>query len=532
MKRTVVITSVSLGAFALVMLLELFRPFAYQQLRDVALDTLTRSGRTTPANADLVFLAIDSASATLDETDIKELYGLTEDDSTEARALRMMSRDFPWSREVYAMIIDRLVNAGAKVVLFDLLFPAPSANDEPFRLALDRYGAHVVIGTNFTDGNARGFAETGASHTPPVDTLIPHSAPIDTRLGYVNVWPDATGVVRRAQYRVTFEQVDRRPSPPGAEQFLSLVGRGLTKAGYADAVPRGLDSQLFRFTGAPRVGFPPRSVFEIFVPDYWRQNYGNGEFFRGKIVLIGAEGNWHQDEHQTPFGTMPGPEIHLNAMNAALHNEFIRELPFSGVALLVLLAAVISVALSLGIQSPWLRLLALLVLDFGAAGVALLLFNRGTYLPIVAPLAQLNVAVFLGLISDVAWERIERNRVRRTLERYVSTNVVRELLDRPKAVRAITRRRRKTGRDSVFGHPWLLHGQCAKRPAGARRPAQRISQRDGRLRLPPRRHARQVHRRCGHGCVGERAQRWRAKRRGKRRARGARHAYRARAAQR
>ncbi|MDQ3119412.1 MAG: adenylate/guanylate cyclase domain-containing protein [Verrucomicrobiota bacterium] len=36
-----------------------------------------------------------------------------------------------------------------------------------------------------------------------------------------------------------------------------------------------------------------------------------------------------------------------------------------------------------------------------------------------------------GFVCDFAWERIERKRVRLTLERYVSSNVVRELLDRP-----------------------------------------------------------------------------------------------------
>ena len=46
---------------------------------------------------------------------------------------------------------------------------------------------------------------------------------------------------------------------------------------------------------------------------------------------------------------------------------------------------------------------------------------------------ELNLTMLLGLISDLAWERVEKNRVRRTLERYVSKNVVRELLDDPNA---------------------------------------------------------------------------------------------------
>src|SRR4029077_9332603 len=91
-------------------------------------------------------------------------------------------------------------------------------------------------------------------------------------------------------------------------------------------VPPGLDDHTLRFTGAPRRGFPPHSLFEIFVPDFWQHNYNSGEFFRDKIVIVGAEGNWQHDELVTPFGSMPGAELHLNAINAAVRHEFIREL--------------------------------------------------------------------------------------------------------------------------------------------------------------------------------------------------------------
>ena len=45
---------------------------------------------------------------------------------------------------------------------------------------------------------------------------------------------------------------------------------------------------------------------------------------------------------------------------------------------------------------------------------------------------QFNSTVLLGLVSDFTFERLEKHRVRRALERYVSTNVVRELLDSPR----------------------------------------------------------------------------------------------------
>src|SRR5438309_9029578 len=42
--------------------------------------------------------------------------------------------------------------------------------------------------------------------------------------------------------------------------------------------------------------------------------------------LIGAEGKWQKDELLTPFGPMPGAEVHLNVLNSLLHRESVRDL--------------------------------------------------------------------------------------------------------------------------------------------------------------------------------------------------------------
>jgi len=427
--------AIALLCLAAVVLLDLLAPSPYLQTRQVLRDAITRAGRKAPPNPDLVFLAIDSDSVSLEEgADIGDLYGLTDNDSIETRGLRLMSKLWPWPREIYALVLDRLVEAGAKVVIFDLTFPAPTEGDEPFRLALDRYREQVVIGSNFVSATSRGFTTISASHTRPPDSLVPQTAPMDDRVAYTNFWPDDDEVVRHAQYRMTFEQLQGLLPGSQSERFLSLGARALTKAGLGNRIPSGIDEFMFRYTAPPRDGFRPRSLFEIFVPDYWKQNYQEGEFFRGKIVIVGAEGNWQHDEHPTPFGSMPGPELHLNAINAAIHGEFIGELPHGFVAFAALIAAAGAVVLSVGIRSPWLRILLLLALNCAALWANLFAFdNFSVYFPSLPFLLVLNPTVFLGLVCDFTWERLEKNRVRRTLEKYVSKNIVRELLDRPKA---------------------------------------------------------------------------------------------------
>ena len=430
-KRLLLTTIAALIAFGAILLLETARPFAYVRVRNLYRDAINRAGRTTPPNPNLVFLAIDSDSVGIDETDINELYKLPES-SIEGRALGLMSKAWPWPREIYALILERLMAAGARAVAFDLTFPTSTEDDSFFRLSLERHKERVVIGSNFVSAERRGGSWRGAALTVPPDSIVPQSSPIDDRIGYTNFWPDEDDIVRRAQYRLTFQQVQSETVLPGSEKFDSLGTRLLSKAGFGDTIPDDLADHLFRFTAPARKGFPPRSIFEIFVPDYWKNNYQSGEFFRGKLVIIGAEGNWQHDEHPTPFGLMPGAELHLNAINAALNRQFIQEMSGVRVGLLTGIAGVLAILLSLVIRSPWLRLLALAAVDLMSIRAALLAFDRGSiYVPMVSPLFELNFTMLLGLVGDFTWERLEKNRFRRTLERYVSQNVVREMLDKP-----------------------------------------------------------------------------------------------------
>ena len=92
---------------------------------------------TTPANPDLLFLAIDSDSVSLDETlDLQGLFSSSLSDPGSHRALEIICKGSPWNREIYALILDRLVRASAKVVAFDCLFSASAPGDDAFRVAL------------------------------------------------------------------------------------------------------------------------------------------------------------------------------------------------------------------------------------------------------------------------------------------------------------------------------------------------------------------------------------------------------------
>ena len=66
-------------------------------------DLLRRDGRRTAAHSDFVFVAIDQQSLQLDAVGAGE--------STGNRALELMlQKPYPWSREVWALLLDKLLN--------------------------------------------------------------------------------------------------------------------------------------------------------------------------------------------------------------------------------------------------------------------------------------------------------------------------------------------------------------------------------------------------------------------------------------
>src|SRR5260370_16091735 len=130
-------------------LLDFTSPSYYGQTESRVRDTIAGSGRTTPANPDLLFLAIDSDSVTLDETlDLQGLFSSSASDPRSRRALEIMSKGWPWNREIYAMILERLVHAGAKGIAFDCLFPASPPGGDAFRSAPEPVRPPAVLRNN------------------------------------------------------------------------------------------------------------------------------------------------------------------------------------------------------------------------------------------------------------------------------------------------------------------------------------------------------------------------------------------------
>jgi len=353
-------------------------------------DWLHRTARKTSTHPELVFVAIST----------KSLAGPESAKAGKDRMLQLMAEHpFPWSREVWARLLDRLFESGARLVIFDLLFNPPNEGDQIFRAALDRYRDRVVIGANFDTENAFQLVS-------PNVNLIPPPAQYNDRVGYVNYWVDKQdGKLRAARFFTSNRQLAGQKPSQEERPYVSLVARAMEKLGRYNEVPHDFQDHLIRFSVTD--AYQPYPIWEIADPDMWHSKYSDGEFFEGKIVIVGPSAPKLGVVIDNPISPeIKGPVMHLNVLAATMDHEFLRRLP---VALDLLIVSVFGVLawLLLGRIGRWLIcLLSFLGLSVAYLLLAFLLYNLlEIFVPIVPPLMTLLGCGFLGFVAQQLHKR-------------------------------------------------------------------------------------------------------------------------------
>lgn len=383
------------------------------QVGDLVMQYFTRLAKVDPR---LVYVGLDDATMNVGNS-------LFADDLAASPALQKMAAGWPWPRDVYAMLIDRLMKAGARVVALDILFPSAREGDPALKAVLDKYPGRVVIGSNFVDDPKPGAPR---SYTVPSSSLI-GDGETDERVGYVNFWPDLFGIVRTVTYSMT--QAEAFQTAENGRVYYSLAARVVQKVAPELTLPgraRGL-----RFAPAEGAqGFQPMPLYMIFVPKAWKQNFQDGAVFKDKIVLVGPYGNSLKDQLATPFGLMDGPELHLNAINDALHGDFVTIPSETEESILIVTMGFAAFFLASMMQRPLYLGATLLGVSAAFLGAAALSFDSFHWvLPFLAPLLTFDASSALSLYWKWLLERRDKARMRRMFERFVSKNVVKEVVE-------------------------------------------------------------------------------------------------------
>lgn len=401
--------------------------FPYLPLEYTVQDWVAKLGKTAPKDPRIYFLADDAQSHDLDQ--------LWPEDLEASPILKRMKCPPPWPRDVYAAIVERLLDSGARVIGFDYMYMGEMPDDPTFKAALDKYKDRVVVGS-YVNPVTRGLAKI-PKLTPPASTLIADVS--DPRVGFVNMWPEEDGIVRRFQFRMSLLKMAGLTAEGDEDKiYESLAARILGQAGLGSLVPPGLERYNLRFAYKGEIlrqgQGQTHSVANIFIPSIWEANYGNGAFFKDKIVLVGPEGNYYKDILASPFGSIAGPEFHLNALNAILSGAILHECPRWMDFVLIALGGAAAFLCGRYSRNAIIRLgisISLGVLYFAAA---VWLFNRADLIvQVFSPVFCLIGSTITAITWQQIVERAEKAAMRKTFERYVSRDVVKEILDNPES---------------------------------------------------------------------------------------------------
>ncbi len=165
-----------------------------------------------------------------------------------------------------------------------------------------------------------------------------------------------------------------------------------------------------------------------FDPDTWPRTKALGN----KIVMVGAFARGiADDEKPTPFGLMYGVEIHANALNTILMNNFLYPVsPWVNYAILFAVIMLISL-FSSRMSTLWslIGLLVGLVVLFLTVSI---LFESQNLVIDYSPSGFGAVLAFLSIVAyRVMTEERDKRRIRNMFGKYVSPGVVDHLMDNP-----------------------------------------------------------------------------------------------------
>ena len=131
---------------------------------------------------------------------------------------------------------------------------------------------------------------------------------------------------------------------------------------------------------------------------------------------------------------MPGPELHIQSMNALIHHAFLQEWPAWSVYLLIFGGGLLAFFITVFISRATLRVAAFVSLAaLFLIAVKLAHDHASTIVPAIPPVLAFGVAGLASFIYDYTREKLEKLRTRRTLESYVSKEAARDILDNPQS---------------------------------------------------------------------------------------------------
>ena len=335
---------------------------------------------------------------------------------------------YPWSRDHYARLLDRLAAAKVKAVIFDAFFPERenAAHDRLFAAATKRAG-NVVLGVAF-DFDKNGRVTTITRSLPEIERGA-------IGVGHINQLPDDDGVIRRIPLLI--EKGGKQvPSLGLMGAMLALDEKEYIPGNFEIAVGKhripvdGEYRMWLNYVGGPGI-YPRYSFVDVAggrIP---------AEALKGKILFLGATALGIYDMRVTPFnGNTPGVELHATVADNIISERYIRQ---GGMEALIDMTFIIAMGAAAFFLTTRLRLYgaipATALLLSGYIWFTYYMFNAGHWISMIYPVMSAVVAVMVGGgFRYLVLERSARE-MRSMFSSYLSPKLVARLEKDPEAAK-------------------------------------------------------------------------------------------------
>lgn len=331
---------------------------------------------------------------------------------------------FPWSREHFTGLVDKVRKAGAKTLLIDVLFSETEQADidKKFAASLQKAG-NVTLAMAF-DFN-KDWSIKGVTQSIPT---INDSA---KSVGHINLIPDEDGVNRRCMLLIPHE----------GKLYPSLALRGAMDALEIQEVEQQAfgvkigsriiptdyyNTMLINYTGGPGI-YPMYSFADVL------KGRIDPEKLRNKILFLGMTALGIYDMRVTPFHkNTPGVEINATIADNIIRGNFIRR---SGLESLVDLLFIIILGVLVFIITARLKpattLPLLFVITAGYTWFVYLMFLQGHWLSIIYPLMSILVSLMVSAGFRFIILDKKAREVRSIFSSYVSPKIVDQIVNDP-----------------------------------------------------------------------------------------------------
>ena len=321
---------------------------------------------------------------------------------------------WPWPRDVHATLVRKLSSSQARIIGLDILFTEPKSDpreDRELAAAIKQAG-NVVLACELT--------EVASDFGPKKTMNLPIPLIREDALGYgpVNLVTDQDGLVRSARPALFFQD-KVYPS------FAHLIQQAAMTSKRTPDMTIGLEPLLINFRGPPRT-YPTVPYYRILRDEI------DPAVFRDKIVLIGSFAPSLHDVFGTPFSAtqpMAGVEIQANLIETFYAGNPIIPLPDWQHALIFILLCGFTIWPSIQLKPVKAFAVVIALAALFVLGCIIAFSKYRLWLPMTPALLGIVLSHGGLTLNNYVREQRERLRYRAQFSRYVSRDIVEEILE-------------------------------------------------------------------------------------------------------